>query len=289
MLTPPAQEPHPVLFDQLDGEAIRTAALKIEGAAGPSGVDANGWRRLCISFKAASSELCNSLALLARRICTTYVDPQGLAPLLASRLIAFDKCLGGCPIGVGETVRCIISKAILSIIGPDIQEAAGAVQLCAGHEAGCEAAVHAMRKIFLENETEAILQVDATNAFNSLNRQATFHNIHRLCPPFATVLINTYREHTELFIDGETILSREGTTQGDPLAMGMYALGTLPLIHELNSQTSCRHCKREGLIQLAGLTSFGSAWLLSAQKRLSRCLMFGIWLAAPTSTYHLHL
>ena len=66
LLTPPAQEPHPVLFDQLDGEAIRTAALKIEGAAGPSGVDANGWRRLCISFKAASSEFCNSLALLAR-------------------------------------------------------------------------------------------------------------------------------------------------------------------------------------------------------------------------------
>ena len=233
MLTPPAQEPHPVLFDQLDGEAIRTAALRIEGAAGPSGVDANGWRRLCISFKSASSELCNSLALLARRICTTYVDPQGLAPLLASRLIALDKCPGVRPIGVGETVRRIISKAILSIIGPDIQETAGAVQLCAGHEAGCEAAVHAMRKIFLEDETEAILQIDATNAFNSLNRQATLHNIRGLCPPFATVLINTYREHTELFIDGETILSQEGTTQGDPLAMGMYALGTLPLIHEL--------------------------------------------------------
>ena len=122
----------------------------------------------------------------------------------------------------------------MSIIGPDIQEAAGAFQLCAGHEAGCEAAVHAMRKIFLEDETEAILQIDATNAFNSLNRQATLHNIRRLCPPFATVLINTYREHTELFINGETILSQEGTTQGDPLTMGMYALGTLPLIHELN-------------------------------------------------------
>ena len=161
------------------------------------------------------------------------MDPQGLAPLLASRLIALDKCPGVHLIGVGETVRRIISKAILSIIGPDIQEAAGAFQLCTGHEAGCEAAVHAMRKIFLEDETEAILQVDATNAFNSQNRQATLHNIRRLCPPFATVLINTYREHTELFIDGETILSQEGTTQGS-LAMGMYALGTLPLIHELN-------------------------------------------------------
>ena len=104
LLTPPEQEPHPVLFDQLDGKAIRTTVLRIEGAAGPLGVDAYGWRRLCISFKSASSELCNSLALLARQICTTDVDPQGLAPLLASHLIALDKCPGVRPIGVGETV-----------------------------------------------------------------------------------------------------------------------------------------------------------------------------------------
>ena len=72
--------------------------------------------------------------------------------------------------------------------------------------------------------------VDATNAFNSLNRQATLRNIQHFCPSFSTILINTYRVDVVLYIEGSTLLSEEGTTQGDSLAMPMYALGVLPLI-----------------------------------------------------------
>ncbi len=101
-------------------------------------------------------------------------------------------------------------------------------------ESGCEAVVHAMQKIFSDHNTEAILQVDANNAFNCLNRQSTLRNIQVLCPSCATVLINTYRSSAELFIDGKTIISQELTTQGDPLAMSKYALGILPLIKQLD-------------------------------------------------------
>ena len=108
--------PHPILFEKLDGEMIRSIALRIEGSA--CGVDSYGWRWLCTSFKRASSELCNSVAMVARRISTTIVDPQGLAPLLACRLIVLDKNPGIRPIGIGETIRRIMNKAILRITGP---------------------------------------------------------------------------------------------------------------------------------------------------------------------------
>ena len=46
---------HHVIFDSLDGASIRTAVLLTNGSAGPSGLDALGWRHLCISFQRAST------------------------------------------------------------------------------------------------------------------------------------------------------------------------------------------------------------------------------------------
>jgi len=56
--------------------------------------------------------------------------------------------------------------------------ASGSLQVCAGHEGGCEAAVHAVRHLFQDPGSHTILLVDASNAFNSVNRQAALQNIH---------------------------------------------------------------------------------------------------------------
>ena len=72
----------------------------------------------------------------------------------------------------------------------------------------------------------------ASNAFNRLNRSVCLLDVQHLFPALVVVLINTYRQPAKLFVDGETLQSAEGTTQGDPLAMVMYALGPLPLIRE---------------------------------------------------------
>ena len=98
-------------------------------------------------------------------------------------------CPGIRPIGIGETVRRMIGKAILYVIGQDIQDAAGLSQLCAGRESGCEAGVHPMCQIFQEKDTEAVLEVDAINAFYCLNRQSTLQNIVLHLPMCSSIRI----------------------------------------------------------------------------------------------------
>ena len=171
------QDVHPVVFDSIDANAIRSTALQTTGSAGPSGLDAHEWRRLCTAFKGASTDLCNSLALVAKRLCTSYVDPKCVSPLLTCRLIALDKSPGVHPIGIGDTARQIIAKAILNIARPDVQDISGCLQLCGGQISGIEVAVLAVRAVFESDENEAVLLFDATNVFNSLNRQVALHNI----------------------------------------------------------------------------------------------------------------
>ena len=172
-----------------------------------------------------------------------------------TRILEFDQ--------IGEASRRIIAKAVLHIIKQD--ECNGCRWLCAGQHAGCEAAVHAMRQIFADEGTEGTLLVDASNAFNSLNRRAALLNMFHLCPPLATILTNTYRSASHLFIDGSSLLSQEGTTQGDPLAMPMYAISITPVIRQLMGLTRqvwyADDAAGGGLLHLrdwwSGLLSFG--------------------------------
>ena len=145
---------HPAIFDNITADSILTAALHTQGAAGPSGLDALQWRRLCTAFGQKSNDLCAALAAVARRISTTLIDPSMLLAYTSCRLIPLDKCPGVRPIGIGEVVRRIIGKAVMRVVKHDLQKAVGSIQLCAGHDAGCEAAVHAMERVFADEDTD---------------------------------------------------------------------------------------------------------------------------------------
>ena len=69
------------------------------------------------------------------------------------------------------------------------------LKTCAGHAAGSEGAVHAMKEMFEHSECEAALLVAASNAFTCINCQAALHNIS-----FATILHSTYGVPVRLFV-----------------------------------------------------------------------------------------
>ena len=99
-----------------------------------------------------------------------------------------------------------------------------------------------MRSIYEYLETEAILLLDASNAFDSLNRQVASRSISLLFLSIHPILVNTYRKPSDLIVGGTLLLSQEGTTQGDPLAMAMYALATIPLITKITANGCKQIC-----------------------------------------------
>ena len=117
-----------------------------------------------------------------------------------------------------------MAKALLKVTSDDIYSAVGSHQLCVGHVDGCEAGVHSMRTVYDDPTTETVV-------FNSLNREAALRNVEVLCPLLAPFLINTYQNDDPMYIDGDVIFFKEGVTQGDPLAMPLYALASMPHFH----------------------------------------------------------
>ena len=216
---------------------VTKAAQLTHGSGGPSLLDADQYRHILLSqkFKREGKDLREQIASLAKKIATQMVDPSVLDAFTACRLIPLNKNPGVRPIGISEVLRRLIGKCIMFALKNDIQETVGTLQVAAGLKGGAEAAIHSMRDIYENDASDAVVLVDATNAFNMLNRQVALHNIQVLMPSFAIILINTYRHPSRLFITGgKELLSREGTTQGDNMAMAFYALGTAPLVQDLS-------------------------------------------------------
>ena len=194
---------------------VKDAIKRTRGAAGSSGMDADGWRCILISgkFGNVGEEPQKSIAKMAEILCQGR-SANYLAAFLACRLIPLDKQPGVRPIGIGEVLGPVIGKIVMKLLRKDILKATGFLQLCAGQDAGSEAAIHAVY-MFNEDNTEAALMADAPNAFNSINREVFLHNTKVLCPALATFINNCYSIRSDLFVQGgKRLKSLEGTTPG---------------------------------------------------------------------------
>ena len=59
---------------------IHQAAKRTHGSAGSCGLDSEGWSRMLCSkqFKSKPAELCEAIAVFARKLCTEFVDPADI-------------------------------------------------------------------------------------------------------------------------------------------------------------------------------------------------------------------
>ena len=179
LLNGPLEQVPTNYFDSIDEATIRKASKMTNGATGPSQFDADQYRRILCSktFKTEGKDLREQIAILARNVASNLIDPDIVDSYVACRLIPLNKNPGVRPIGIGEILRRIVGKAICRVLNPEIQETAGPLQASTGLKGGAEAAIHVMKYIFNSDDTDGIILVDASNAFNSLNRQVALHNI----------------------------------------------------------------------------------------------------------------
>ena len=85
-----------------------------------------------------------TLVNFAKKLCVEPDQTNSAEAFLASRLIPLNKNPGLRPIRVGEVIRRIIGKSVVHTLKEDIIRSVGNLQVCAGHDSGCEAAIHAM-------------------------------------------------------------------------------------------------------------------------------------------------
>ena len=92
--------------------------------------------------------------------------------------------------------------------------------------------------VIYEDETcEAVLLMDASNVFNSISRNVFLHNVTIICPAIAIYVKSCYSLYSRLFIiGGNEIRSCEGTTQGHPIAVAVYAITKYS-----DDTNDCRH------------------------------------------------
>ena len=110
----------------------------------------------------------------------------------------------------------------------DIQEATGPLQMVAGLQSGAEAAIHFMIETFDDEQIDEVILVDASH-------------MQILCQQFSSILINTYRLPMRMIVCGsKNIVSNEGTTQGDNLAMSFYDLSAALLNYLLTSSQNVK-------------------------------------------------
>ena len=118
------EPPQAVIFEAITGDEVYKIAKNMNGSGGPMLIHSDTWKDfLCSKAHGGTSvELCQTIADLAKVMCTEDIHPDTLTEYIACRLIPLDKGLtkdlkpGVRPIGVGEVLKRIVGKLLRATV-----------------------------------------------------------------------------------------------------------------------------------------------------------------------------
>ena len=162
-----------IIFDVICNSVILEVAKITQGVSGPSGMDADGWRQILVSkdYGDTVNDLHKAVTSLIEKICMEEIDDSSLSSLMASRLVSLNKNPGLRSIGVGEVLQQVKGKVVMRIFSEHVTTASSDAQMC-GRSSDSEVAIHAMRRMFQQKNSDAVILVDAANAFNKKSTSA---------------------------------------------------------------------------------------------------------------------
>ena len=102
----------PLLDLDITADYVERVAHQTQGSSGPCGSTALQWHGYLLRHGVSSAYLRDAVAMLARLLANGIVDWDIIRALMASQLIALDKCPGVHPIGVGEALWCILVRSL---------------------------------------------------------------------------------------------------------------------------------------------------------------------------------
>ena len=213
--------PAPELVPDTVGKALRS--FPAASAPGPSGLRAQHLRKACSPGTTAG--LLEQLAAVVSLLASGQACAQ-VAPILAgASLVAVPKPKGGVrPIAIGEILRGLTGKCLMSHARSAARDHVFPNQLGVAVPAGAEVAVHTVRG-WLDRHSRSsgkvLVKLDFENAFNRVSRQQVLLAAQTYFPFLARWVAWTYGRPADLRFGD--LPSSTGVQQGDPLGSLLFA------------------------------------------------------------------
>ena len=198
--------------------------------SGPSGLSpAHLQEAVACGDDEASRRLLGALDAFVM-VCEDGGLPEAAAQHLASaNLIPLRKGDDGVrPVAVGECLRRLVGKRLMSE-GTTLEAARSLLPLQTGvrvQDACLLTSLSLQQAVdrWRPGEGWVLVQVDLTNAFNSIDRQKVLEAVKARAPHLLPFALSCYGRHSSLYCRGEVIGSQQGVQQGDPLGPLLFAL-----------------------------------------------------------------